>query len=314
MGDFLTEEKFRQLAKAKCEQIRNLCGQRKIYIWGAAIGGEIVYGELQRQGVMPAGFIDRRADQLKTMYGLPVHSADVLHPKEIFVAVALMDFHSDVLKQLLETGESFHKDIGYIVEYDEPPYLREDILYRGCKVGRYTYGYRQLLADFPIAESIGRYCSINGTARIWNNHPLECVTTHPFLDEFPFLTLDNFERHERLIQKYGRFRNNAAYQNSEIRENKPVVIGNDVWIGGNVSILPGVTIGDGAIIAAGAVVTKDVEPYAIVGGVPARRIRYRFSREVIDRLLRIKWWEWEHEKIEDNLELFFCPDNLLALS
>ena len=85
-------------------------------------------------------------------------------------------------------------------------------------------------------------------------------------------------------------------------------------IGGNVSILPGVTIGDGAIIAAGAVVTKDVEPYAIVGGVPARRIRYRFSREVIDRLLRIKWWEWEHEKIEDNLELFFCPDNLLALS
>lgn len=306
----MKEEVFRRLAEEKCEQIRHLCSGRKLYIWGAAVGGEIVYCELRKQGIVIDGFIDRRAGEVEKLFGLPVQTADILCPAEIFVVVALMEFNSDVLNLLLEKGYSLKKDICYIFEYDEPPFLSEDIVYRGCKIGRYTYGYQYLLEYFPIAETIGRYCSINGTARIWNNHPMECVTTHPFLDEFPFLTIENFARHEFFIQKYGKFRQNAAYQNSEIRDNRPVVIGNDVWIGGNVSILPGVSIGDGAIIAAGAVVTKNVEPYAIVGGVPARTIRYRFSEDIIDKLLRMKWWLWDHEKIEENLELFFCPEKI----
>lgn len=82
------------------------------------------------------------------------------------------------------------------------------------------------------------------------------------------------------------------------------IIGNDVWIGANAIILQGVTIGDGAIIAAGAVVTKDVPPYAIVGGVPAKVIKYRFSDEVILKLLQIKWWDKPEEWIIQKLEKF----------
>ena len=81
-----------------------------------------------------------------------------------------------------------------------------------------------------------------------------------------------------------------------------IVVGNDVWIGYEAVILAGVTIGDGAVIGARAVVTKDVPPYTIVGGVPARPIRKRFSDENIARLLELKWWDWPEERIAANLE------------
>ena len=90
------------------------------------------------------------------------------------------------------------------------------------------------------------------------------------------------------------------------------MIGNDVWIGANVVILPGVTVGDGAILAAGAIVTKDVEPYAIVGGVPAKKLRYRFPQVVREALLASAWWEWSQEKIEEHIELFFTPEAFLT--
>lgn len=87
-----------------------------------------------------------------------------------------------------------------------------------------------------------------------------------------------------------------------------VEIGNDVWIGANVTILSGVVIGDGAVIAAGAVVNRDVEPYAVVGGVPAKRIKYRYHQEIIQALLQIKWWDWPIKKIEESVELFYDPE------
>ncbi len=87
----------------------------------------------------------------------------------------------------------------------------------------------------------------------------------------------------------------------------PVRIGNDVWIGANATILSGVIVGDGAVIAAGSVVTKPVPPFAIVGGVPARIIKYRFPGETIEQLLRVKWWDWSPEQIEQNMDLFYLP-------
>ena len=82
-----------------------------------------------------------------------------------------------------------------------------------------------------------------------------------------------------------------------------IIIGNDVWIGYEAVILSGVTIGDGAIIGTHAVVTKDVPPYTIVGGVPAKPIRKRFNDKTIARLLELKWWDWPEERIKANLEI-----------
>lgn len=93
--------------------------------------------------------------------------------------------------------------------------------------------------------------------------------------------------------------------------NGDVVIGSDVWIGTNALILSGVTIGHGAVIASGAVVTRDVEPYSIVGGNPARHLRYRFDRETIDRLLDIRWWEWPLEEVFGSVQQL-CTDDLEA--
>ena len=81
-------------------------------------------------------------------------------------------------------------------------------------------------------------------------------------------------------------------------------MGKDVWIGCDVTILAGVTIGDGAVIGAGAVVTKDVEPYAIVGGVPAKLIKYRFDEEIRSKLKALDWTSWDDDKIKRNADLF----------
>lgn len=88
-------------------------------------------------------------------------------------------------------------------------------------------------------------------------------------------------------------------------------IGNDVWIGTRAIIMDGVNIGDGAIVASGAVVTKDVPPYAIVGGVPAKIIKYRYSREMIERLLEIQWWNLSDEEITKVIDLFHTPNPTL---
>ena len=86
-----------------------------------------------------------------------------------------------------------------------------------------------------------------------------------------------------------------------------VKIGNDVWIGANVCILPGVNIGDGAVLAAGAIVTKDVLPYVVVGGVPAKIIKYKFSEYIITKLLEIKWWDWDEKSFKENVDYFYDP-------
>lgn len=97
----------------------------------------------------------------------------------------------------------------------------------------------------------------------------------------------------------------------EFEENARISIGNDVWVGRNTMILDGVTIGDGAIVAAGSVVTKDVPPFAVVGGVPAKVIKYRFPPEMIERLLEIKWWALPDEEITRIKDLFHIPNPTL---
>lgn len=156
---------------------------------------------------------------------------------------------------------------------------------------------------------VGRYCSIAGNVKtVLGVHPTkDFVSTHP-----TFFSLKKQNGHTFVTEQ--KF-NEAKYADETNKYN--VVIGNDVWIGDSALLMSGISIGDGAIIAAGAVVTKDVPPYAIVGGVPARVIRYRFSEEEIKFLLDFKWWnrseKWLSENADkfENLDVFMSDINLV---
>lgn len=280
-----------------------------VFIWGAGFLGEQVYYYCRERDINIVGFIDNNRENVGCQFlGVEVYDKDYLRKNSPYVIIAIAKYYNEIIEYLFDNGYTA-KDFCYLME---PVYSPDDIVYRGCRVGRYTYGYKDLLKYFPMADAIGRYCSINGSAYIWNNHSLDCVTTSPFLDDFRLMQADKYLEHKFLVKKYGKHHNNHPFENSEIRNNKPVTIGNDVWIGANVCIMPGVSIGDGAVVAAGAVVCHDVEPYSIVGGVPACHIRYRFSKEQIVKFMKIKWWDWPHEVIENNIELLYQPEKFLS--
>jgi virginiamycin A acetyltransferase len=182
--------------------------------------------------------------------------------------------------------------------YDKLCFLKNIIKNPNIIVGDYTY-----YDDFEDVSNfeknvkyhfdfigdkliIGKFCMIaSGATFIMNggNHLTEATSAYPFAI-------------------FG-----GAWQHAMDGKTYPskgdTVIGNDVWIGHDATIMPGVHIGDGAIIATKAVVTKDVEPYTIVGGNPAKPIKKRFSEEIIGRLLELKWWDWDMEKITKNVYL-----------
>ena len=304
----LTADEYKKVLTDKIPSILNRAVNRNIYIYGAGAGGRIVAEEFRKRNIEFQAFIDKKYDSVTQFESHPVISLLTISPSSSYIVLSLRGYDVEAVEEIRRAGFSDNDFYVIAAGFD---YNSEDIIYKGCHIGRYTYGYENLLESYPLAESIGRYCSINGTARIMNNHSLDCVTTHPFLDYPFYMDWDAYLERKKLLEKYGKHRNNSGFEDSPIRDNEPVVIGNDVWIGANVIILPGVTIGDGAVIAAGAIVTKDVLPYSIVGGNPAREIRKRFDDDTIEKLLRIKWWEWEHSFIEENIELFFQPEILV---
>lgn len=164
----------------------------------------------------------------------------------------------------------------------------------GFTVGKYSTGYEQFWHQTPLIESIGAFCNISAdNVTIAGNHPISMVSTNTFTysKKIGFVDQDKSISHIANVRK--------------------INIGHDVWIGANVILLPGVTIGHGAIIAAGAVVSKDVAPYAIVGGIPAKLIKYRFKDPIIDGLIKSEWWHWNDEKIKRHIPYMDSPEVFL---
>lgn len=191
-----------------------------------------------------------------------------------------------------------NKDLKFpLAGYDKLCFLKNSITNPNIIVGDYTY-YDDFedVANFEknvkyhfdfVGDKliIGKFCMIaSNVTFIMNgaNHLTDAISSYPFaiFDE--------------------------GWKDAMDGKSYPVkgdtIIGNDVWIGYNATIMPGVTIGDGAIIATGSVVTKDVEPYTIVGGNPAKEIKKRFSDEQISKLLELQWWNWDIEKITENVQ------------
>ena len=170
------------------------------------------------------------------------------------------------------------------------------------KIGKWTY-----VGDYcTLFGSIGRFTSIASNVHVINGrHPLKT----PYVSTCPLFYAPNSALGEGFVGK-SMF---DEYVYADAVNKYPVVIGNDCWIGARVSIVEGVTISDGGVVLAGAVVTKDVPPYAIVGGVPAMVIGYRYSEEVIKKLLKIQWWNKDEQWLKDNVLLFSNIEKFLTI-
>jgi hypothetical protein len=185
------------------------------------------------------------------------------------------------------------KSLGRQALVDPSAVVCDSRLGEWCEVGARTRVTESSMADYSyvvhdseiIYAEIGRFCSIAAHTRINpGNHPLERVA----LSHFTYRS----SAYELGEDEPGFFDWRRGYR---------VALGHDVWVGHGAIILPGVSIGCGAAIGAGAVVTKDVPPFAVVAGVPAKIIRYRFEEPLREALLRIEWWHWTHEQLRERL-------------
>ncbi len=184
--------------------------------------------------------------------------------------------------------------------FDPAPKIHSTAQTKGCKLGRHTVvGERTILRDVKLGDfsyferqaeaiyaDIGKFCSIAANTRINAlEHPIERVTSHKVT-----YRPNEFFRYQGIDQEW------RAYRSS-----RRVTIGHDVWIGHGAVLLPGVSVGTGAVVGANAVVSRDVPPYTIVAGVPARKLRLRFAAQTIERLLAIEWWDWDEARIVEAL-------------
>lgn len=198
-------------------------------------------------------------------------------------------------------GATYATAMTPIPDPDSDPRIHPTAELKGCRLGRHvSIGERVILREVQVGDysyferhgeaiyaTIGKFCSIAANVRINAlAHPLERVTTHKIT-----YRPNEYFKHAGVD---GAFR--------EHRRSRAVRIGNDVWIGHGAVVMPGVSIADGAVVGANAVVTRDVDPYAVVAGVPARLLRYRFPADIRARLARLAWWDWPPQKLARALE------------
>jgi len=198
---------------------------------------------------------------------------------------SLMAFKNGLRRFKVNLKSSFYKRKNKTSFFAEKSVLFQEAKVKNSSIGKYTY-----LAGFASINNckIGDFCSIADGVRIGvGMHPLDYISTHPVFYS------------AKTIFPYKLLESSVLSKLPDYNESKEVIIGNDVWIGTSSIILDGVKIGNGAVIAAGSVVTKDVPDYAIVGGVPARIIKYRPTSETIDG---VKWWDLDEDRLRSYIQ------------
>lgn len=197
------------------------------------------------------------------------------------------------LKSLLSFKKISYKEVSWFSFWDKESeftkYTRLGHLVRlsSSKIGKYT---RINSGCSLLNTTIGNFSSLAGNIQLGaGRHPLHFASTSQL-----------FYNKNSL--------NNQWVKPINFTQDLPINVGNDVWIGVQSLVMGGVTIGDGAVIGSRSVVTKDIPPYAIAVGVPARVIRYRFSQDIIERLLEIKWWDFNDDQIQEHIEFFRDPE------
>lgn len=266
--------------------------------------------------IFPFGDIGRKFDDiLKNVYGI---AADYIidnhlckYNPRIKPLASLEDIDTSEYVAFLATTNDemythLYMDLQKYVSCDniaELDYMREksggDYT---THIGKYSYG--PICHNHELIEKIGNFCSFASGVEVVRNHEMNFLTTHPMI--YAGKANPDYNR------KYCEFRNESWYfegvdPHDVVSRRKRIVIGNDVWLGRNVMITNSANIGNGVIAGAGAVITKDVPDYAVVVGVPARIIRYRYMPEEIEALNRIQWWNWTDDEIRARYDDFYLP-------
>jgi len=237
---------------------------------------------------------------MRALKPYPFHIATEVGPSTHYVVAVTESDYDDFLAD--EQSKGFKHAYDYIVFEDEGGGAPFEWECYGAKIGRITYFGDEIVGACSngYIESIGHFTSINGTAKIHVNHQLNMTFISDDIVDF-------FNEENNVLFK-SKLKADPAHPYAY---SKPkITIGSDVYIGAHAFINASkvTSIGHGAIIGAGAVVLEDVPPYAVVVGVPAKIKRYRFSQEMIETLLRIMWWEWSIDEINENAATLMSPE------
>lgn len=250
---------------------------KKFVIYPYGIAGYAVRRVLQECfGIEPLCAID----ECKAGIYEFIKKKEYLYGLEEGVTILLATKNPKAVKEIQETLNPYQEKFNIVDVFP-------------LEVGKHTVGDSILANNTGYTiERIGAYCSFADGCSVVGNHDLAGVSTHSLFQGFDLEDIPVFRDIVKDVPL------------SRLINLERCVIGNDVWLGKNVTICNGAKIGDGAIAAAGAVITKDVPCYAIVGGVPAHIIKYRYSKNQIKMLNQIRWWDWPDEKVAAHFEDF----------
>lgn len=254
-------------------------------------------------GIKPAYIIDNHLCK----YNDTIHNTDFLktidcNNYKIIVACTNGDLYEDLKMSIVSffSGDQIceldcmKNGIRNTKESKELPYR--------TKIGKYSYG--SICKNHEYIETIGAFCSFADGVDAVPNHEMKYITTHPMLyqgQQYDGYTY-NYEDSKDCAWYF-----EGVHPKNCVKKRSRSIIGNDVWLGRNVIITNGANIGNGVIAGAGAVITRDVPDYAVVVGVPARIIKYRYSKSQIEALNRIQWWNWSDDKIRKCYDDFYLP-------